>query len=52
MNTSAPASAGTPDFELARDDALYRLQQRIGLMIPRSGRGLVRRAVFWSMVGR
>ncbi len=51
MKTSAPASARTPSFELARDDLLYRLQQRIGL-IPRGGAGLARRAVFWSLVGR
>jgi hypothetical protein len=50
MNSSAPAGGRTPDFELARDDALYRLQQRIGL-IPSDGAGLVRRAVFWSLVG-
>jgi len=51
MNASAPASAGTPSFELARDGTLYCLQQHIGL-IPRGGPGLLRRAVYWSLVSR
>lgn len=39
-----------PDFELARGDVLFRLQRRLGL-IPANGLGLVRRAVFWSLLG-
>jgi hypothetical protein len=44
---------GQPDpaleLSLVRGDALFRLQRRIGL-IPPDGLGLVRRAVFWSLV--
>jgi hypothetical protein len=45
------ATAGTTvDFSLVRGDVLYRLQRAIGL-IPANGLGLVRRALFWSMLG-
>ena len=48
MNT---ATSGTIlDFSLARGDPLFRLQQKLGL-VPPGGQGLVRRAVFWSMLG-
>lgn len=36
-------------FSLVRDDLLIRLQRRIGL-VPAEGLGLVRRALFWSLV--
>jgi len=36
-------------LSLVRDDFLYRLQRRIGL-IPAHGSGVVRRAVFWTTV--
>ena len=35
-------------LSLVRDDLLYRLQRRIGL-IPTKGSGIARRAVFWSL---
>jgi hypothetical protein len=35
-------------LSLVRDDLLFRLQRRIGL-IPAKGSGIVRRAVFWSL---
>jgi len=35
-------------LSLVRDDLLFRLQRRIGL-IPAKGTGIVRRAVFWSL---
>lgn len=38
-----------PDFDLTRGDALYRLQRRLGL-IPAEGGGLVRRALFWTVL--
>jgi len=36
-------------LSLLRDDLIYRLQRRIGL-IPAKGPGLLRRAVFWSLL--
>lgn len=44
-------AAAEPGFELSvvRGDLLFRLQRRIGL-VPAGGLGLVRRAVFWSLV--
>ena len=36
-------------LSLVRDDLLYRLQRRLGL-IPAKGSGIVRRAVFWSLL--
>lgn len=47
----AEETAAREDWEsyrlaLARDDLLFRLQRRIGL-IPREGTGLVRRMIFW-----
>jgi hypothetical protein len=45
VTTESPA-----DFSLVRGDLLFRLQRRIGL-IPAGGLGLVRRALFWSMLG-
>jgi hypothetical protein len=47
---TAPATRGTVDFSLVRGDLLFRLQRRIGL-IPADGLGLVRRALFWSLLG-
>jgi hypothetical protein len=44
------SAAGPADFSLIRGDLLFRLQRRIGL-IPPDGLGLLRRAVFWSMLG-
>jgi len=38
------------DFSLVRGDLLFRLQRSIGL-IPADGLGLVRRALFWSLLG-
>ncbi len=38
------------NFPLVRGDLPFRLQRRLGL-IPPDGLGLVRRAVFWSMLG-
>lgn len=44
-------TAGTTvDFSLVRGDALFRMQRAIGL-IPADGLGLVRRALFWSLLG-
>ncbi len=44
------ASADTAfELSLVRGDLVFRLQQRIGL-VPPGGLGLVRRAVFWSLV--
>jgi hypothetical protein len=40
----------TVAFSLVRGDLLFRLQRAVGL-IPADGLGLVRRALFWSMVG-
>jgi len=39
-----------PDFDLTRGDVLFRLQRRLGL-VPASGSGAVRRAVFWTLFG-
>ncbi len=39
-----------PHFELTRGDVLFRLQRRLGLL-PAEGAGLLRRALFWSMLG-
>ncbi len=47
---SATTAGTTVDFSLVRGDVLYRLQRAIGL-IPENGLGLVRRALFWSMLG-
>jgi hypothetical protein len=47
---SAATAGTTVDFSLVRGDVLYRLQRAIGL-IPANGLGLVRRALFWSMLG-
>lgn len=38
------------DFDLTRGDALFRLQRRFNL-VPASGSGVVRRAVFWTLLG-
>ena len=40
----------TVAFSLVRGDLLFRVQRALGL-IPADGLGLVRRALFWSMVG-
>jgi hypothetical protein len=50
MSMNTPTSGTVLDFSLARGDPLFRLQQKLGL-IPPGGQGLVRRAVFWSMLG-
>jgi len=50
VSNSESSGSQTPEFELARGDLLYRFQRRIGLIQP-GGLGLVRRAVFWSLVG-
>ena len=47
---STTTAGTTVDFSLVRGDVLYRLQRAIGL-IPANGLGLVRRALFWSMLG-
>lgn len=49
-----PLAALSEEFEtlqvsLTRDDPPFRLQRRLGL-IPAEGTGVVRRAVFWSLV--
>lgn len=48
----AEGSAGScaASFSLVRDDALIRLQRRIGL-VPAHGLGIVRRALFFGMLG-
>ena len=48
--SSSQTAAGALEFSLVRGDPLFRLQRRIGL-IPPDGLGLLRRAVFWSMLG-
>jgi hypothetical protein len=47
IETTATTSV---DFSLVRGDLLFRLQRSLGL-IPADGLGLVRRALFWSMLG-
>ncbi|GJG97586.1 hypothetical protein [Cupriavidus pauculus] len=55
MQTSHPAVHATDgveiaaSFSLVRGDWLYRLQRRIGL-IPEHGTGIIRRALFFSML--
>nr|WP_315597788.1 hypothetical protein [uncultured Cupriavidus sp.] len=54
MIRSSPGAAqdGSADFQgfsLVRNDLLFRLQRRLGL-IPAAGLGVVRRAVFYSML--
>ena len=49
MTQSAPASDAALELSLVRGDALFRLQRRLGL-IPPDGLGLVRRALFWSLL--
>ena len=46
----APAGDASLGFTLVRGDLSFRLQRRLGL-IPPEGLGLLRRAVFWSMLG-
>ena len=51
MNESqgnAEADAEVLRFSLVRDDVLFRLQRRVGL-IPANGLGVVRRATFWAL---
>lgn len=50
MTEAAAAEARTESFSLVRGDLPFRLQRSVGL-IPAEGLGLVRRAVFWSMLG-
>ena len=47
--TSNQTGPGSFALSLVRDDLIYRLQRRIGL-IPAEGSGMVRRAVFWSLL--
>jgi hypothetical protein len=49
MNQSAAHDDDAFEFSLVRDDFVFRLQRRIGL-IPSHGLGLIRRAIFWSML--
>ncbi len=42
-------SAEELEISLVKDDPLYRLQRRIGL-IPEHGLGLIRRAVFYALL--
>ena len=49
MDHSAREPDDALELSLVRGDLLFRLQRRIGL-IPPGGLGLVRRAVFWSLV--
>ena len=51
MNTvSTPTLGTTVDFSLVRGDLLFRLQRSVGL-IPADGLGLMRRALFWALLG-
>jgi hypothetical protein len=49
MNQSVGPPGAAHELSIVRDDLFYRLQRRIGL-IPPDGLGLVRRAMFWSLV--
>jgi len=46
---SSPAAVGEPGFSLVRNDLLFRLQRKVGL-VPAAGLGVVRRALFWSLL--
>lgn len=48
--SSTATSNTSVDFSLVQGDLPFRLQRSVGL-IPANGLGLVRRAVFWSLVG-
>jgi hypothetical protein len=50
MSSQPVADEQSFSFPLVRGDPPFRLQRRLGL-IPPDGLGLVRRAVFWSMLG-
>ena len=50
MTSAARAEDPSLGLALVRGDLPFRLQRRLGL-IPPDGLGLVRRAVFWSMLG-
>jgi hypothetical protein len=50
LNPAAQAEDPTLGLALVRGDLPFRLQRRIGL-IPPDGLGLLRRALFWSMLG-
>jgi len=50
MTAATRAADQSLGFALVRGDLPLRLQRRLGL-IPPDGLGLVRRAVFWSMLG-
>jgi hypothetical protein len=50
VNSATRAEDASLGFALVRGDLPFRLQRRLGL-IPPDGLGLVRRAVFWSMLG-
>lgn len=50
MTSAARADDQSLGFPLIRGDLPFRLQRRLGL-IPAHGLGLVRRALFWSMLG-
>ena len=50
MTSPARADDQPLGFALVRGDLPFRLQRRLGL-IPSDGLGLIRRAIFWSMLG-
>jgi hypothetical protein len=50
VTSAARAEDPSLGLALVRGDLPFRLQRRLGL-IPPDGLGLVRRAVFWSMLG-
>ena len=44
-----PATLSSLGLSLVRDDPAFRLQRRLGL-IPQTGLGIMRRALFWSLL--
>ncbi|RZT42474.1 hypothetical protein [Cupriavidus agavae] len=50
MNPTSQGHADIQSFSLVRDDLLFHLQRRVGL-IPPAGLGIGRRALFYSMLG-
>jgi hypothetical protein len=48
-DTTGPHTEEAFEFSLGRNDLLFRLQRRIGL-VPAKGTGVVRRSVFWVLV--
>lgn len=49
MTNAEPFDAQPPGLSLVRNDWLFRLQRKIGL-VPQGGLGIFRRALFWSLV--